>query len=491
MSRTVKRWARRIDEALDEQLVLVSGEGGHGPFEGDLRDYIRLVTRSFEFFPHIEVLTDTLERVAAGEITRLMVFMPPRHGKSETISRLFSGYFVSRFPDRDVGITSYSGELAYGFSRHARGFYEEGGGALSADASAIREWRSPAGGGLWAAGVGGPLTGRGFHLGIVDDPVRGAEEADSEAQRRKLQDWYSTVFHTRQEPGAAIIVVCTRWHEDDLAGWLLRREEEAREGWHILNFDAIHEPPDEDDEPRFPGSCTVEPDWREPGEPLCPQRFPLDDLERKRKVIGSRAWAALYQQQPQPPEGYLFKPAWFEIVDNAPVLGRRVRYWDTAGTDGRGDYTAGCLMSRSERDGTFYIEDVERGQWSPGKRDGHILRVAQGDYGPERRFVEIWLEEEAGVAGKDRTQATKRLLAGFSVRSERPTGSKEVRADPLAAQAEAGNVKLVRGDWNTAFLDELASFPHGRNDDQVDAAAGAFSKLAHWRGEVSTFEWIL
>jgi len=476
MSRTVKRWARRIDEALDEQLTFVSDRTGAGPFEGTFRDYIRLVSPRFEFYRHVDVLVDVLELVAAGVLLRVMVFMPPRHGKSETISRLFPGYYISRFPHREVGIASYSGELAYGFSRHARGLYEEAGGTLSADASAIREWRSPAGGGLWAAGVGGSLTGRGFHLGIVDDPVRGAEEADSEAQRRKLQDWYSTVFHTRQEPGAAIVSVQTRWHEDDLAGWLLAREPEALERWHVLDFDAIHEPSAEDDEPRFPASCSIEPDWREEGEALCPERFPLDVLEQKRSVIGPRAFEALYQQRPTPPEGHLFKRAWFEIVDSSPHDALRIRYWDTAGTEGRGDYTAGVLISKARRTGTFYIEDVVRGRWSPGKRDGHILHTAQMDK-LHRNNTRHGLEQEAGVAGLDRTHATIRLLAGFSVRANRPTGSKEVRADPLAAQAEVGNVKLVRGDWNTAFLDELAAFPHGKHDDQVDAASGAFADL--------------
>src|SRR5690606_24729533 len=196
MSRTVKRWARRIDESLDEQLAIVSGKSGHGPFEGDFREYIRLVSPRFQFYPHIDRLVDTLEHVASGEILRLMVFMPPRHGKSETATRLFPGYYVSKHPARFVGLTSYSGELAHGFSRHARDFFREGGGELSADASAIREWLTPAGGGLWAAGVGGPLTGRGFHLGIVDDPIRGAEEAESEGQRRKLHEWYANTFYT-------------------------------------------------------------------------------------------------------------------------------------------------------------------------------------------------------------------------------------------------------------------------------------------------------
>ena len=474
MSRTIKRWFRRLEDGLDEALEVVSGEDGSGPFEGTFREYIPLVSRRFKFFRHVDVLVDNLERVVDGSLRRLMVFMPPRHGKSECITRLFSGYFVSRFPEREVGMASYSGEMAYGFSRHARGFYEEGGGSLAPDASAIREWRTPAGGGLWAAGVGGPLTGRGFHLGIVDDPVRGSEEADSDSQRRKLHDWYTSVFHTRSEPDAALVVVCTRWHQEDLAGWLLNQEAEAQEGWHILHFDAIHE----EKSPEFPRTCTVQPDWREVGEALCPERFPLDVLEAKRRTMGTRAFGALYQQTPTPPDGLFFKGSWFETVDQSPDRARRIRYWDTAGSEGRGDYTVGVLMSK--HNGTFFVEDVVRGQWSPGRRDGHILATAEADRQRYGRCggVGVWLESEAGVAGADRTQATTRLLAGHSVRSERPTGSKVVRADPFAAQCESGNVKVVGGPWNTAFLDELCSFPYSRNDDQVDAASGAFNRLA-------------
>ena len=485
MSRTVNRWFRRIEDGLDEALEVVSGKDGRGPFEGTFRDYIRLVSKRFEFYRHVNVLVDNLERVANGELKRLMVFLPPRHGKSECITRLFSGFFISKFPELEVGIASYSGEMAYGFSRNARGFFEEGGGSLAADAHAVREWRTPAGGGMWAAGVGGPLTGRGFHLGIVDDPIRGSEESESETQRLKLHEWFRTVFSTRAEPDAAIIVVCTRWHQEDLAGWLLKQEDEAAEGWHILHLDAIHE----EEAPEFPESCTVEPDWREVGEALCPERYPIDVLEQKRRTMGTRNFAALYQQTPTPPDGLFFRGSWFKSVDQSPDRGQRIRYWDTAGTQDGGDYTVGVLMSK--HNGTSFIEDVVRGQWSPSRRDGHILATAEADRQRYSRCggVGIWVESEAGVAGSDRTQATIRLLAGHSVRSERPTGSKEIRADPFAAQAESGNVKIVRGDWNTAFLDELCSFPYSRHDDQVDAASGAFNKLAvRSVGRVGTFQ---
>jgi len=484
--RRLDSWLRRMRDDVADLNVTEAVEASE-PFGGTLRDYIGAVAPRFVEYEHVGRAIDVLQRVADGELDRVMVFMPPRHGKTELVSRLFTGYYVHRYPERWVGLSSYAAELAHGFSRRAKSFYQEGGGALSAEASAVKEWETPQGGGLWAAGARGPLTGRGFHLGIIDDPTKGPEDAESELQRLALQEWYRSVFRTRAEPGSAIVIVLTRWHDDDLAGWLLGREPMALERWHIVNFEALRE----EEDPVFPDSCAVEPDWREPGEPLCPERFSLERLEQTRRSIGPRAWASLYQQRPRPREGDFFRTSWFEAVDDVPHDAERVRYWDTAGTDGRGDYTVGVLMARAST-GTFYVEDVVRGQWSPGKRDEVIRHTAARDR--QRlgwRAPDIWLEEEAGVAGKDRTRATVKLLAGHTVRTERPTGSKEVRADPLAAQAEIGNVLLVRGDWNTAFLDELAAFPHGKNDDQVDAASGALSKVSATLGGFETMEFVL
>lgn len=481
----VVSWDRNVGRAVkairgDVESIRAAMEQAEGKRYESFREYTDAATRGrFEWYRHCQVVADRLQDVADGRIKRLMIFEPPRHGKTEQASRLFPGYILQRFPEKWVGITSYSGELARAFGRAARGHYREAGGVLSEEASAAREWETGQGGGAWSAGVLGTLTGRGFDWGILDDPIKSAEEADNELLREKLHEWYRTVFYTRAEPGAAIIIILTRWHPDDLAGWLLEREPEAKEGWHILNLPARAE-----EEPQeFPDTCTVEPDWRGPGEPLCPERFGDEALEGIEAAIGPRAWASLYQQRPTPREGLFFKGSWFERVDELPE-GQRytlVRYWDTAGTDGRGDYTVGVLMARGRDDGLFYVVDVVRGQWSPGQRDARIRATAERDRAAHGK-VTIWLEREAGVAGEDRTRATVAQLAGFTVKTERPTGSKEDRADPLEAQAEVGNVKLVRGEWNTAFLDELCAFPHAKHDDQVDAASGAFSKVSRPTG---------
>lgn len=262
----------------------------------DLKRFASAVNPKFQMYRHCAALAGCLERIASGELKRLMVFMPPRHGKSELVSRIFPAYFLYRNPHKWVGLASYSGELAFALSRAARAYYESQGRRLSAAASSMRQWETQAGGGLWSAGVGGPITGKGFHLGLIDDPLKNAAEASSATVRAKQKDWYQSTFYTRQEPGGALVLIMTRWDEDDLAGWLLSREESGleAEGWRIIHLPALAEAAP----PVVPESCTLEPDWRAPGQALCPERF---DAERLRKTMASvgRFYAqALYQQRP-------------------------------------------------------------------------------------------------------------------------------------------------------------------------------------------------
>lgn len=436
-------------------------------------EFIREVNPRFQFYAHAKQLIAVLQRVADGEIDRLLVFMPPRHSKSETVSRLFTAYYLYRYPARWVGLNSYAAELAYTLSRNARENYVTGGGLLNEDAYAVRHWETQAGGGLWAAGVGGPITGKGFSLGVIDDPLKNAEEAASTTAREKQKDWYRSTFYTRAEPDAAIVVIQTRWNEGDLSGWLLSEEESGDhepERWHVVNMPAIAE-----EKPReFPASCTVESDARPKGAALCPERYPMARLKKIEQRIGQYFWGALYQQRPTALEGGLFKRSFFDIVGAAPADARRVRYWDKAGSTGQdSDYTAGVLMA-VDADGVYTVQDVVRGQWSALERERIIRQTAELD----GRDVPIWVEQEPGSGGKESAQATVRSLAGWRVYAERVTGDKLTRAQPFAAQAEARNVRLVRGGWNSVFLDELTMFPNGRHDDQCDAASGAFAKLA-------------
>lgn len=435
------------------------------------RLFTRLANPRFTFYRHCELLADVLEKVANGEIKRLLIQLPPRHSKSEMISRLFTAYYLKKNPRRFVGINSYSAELAYTLSRASRENFIRCGGVVKDDVSAVKHWETPEGGGMWAAGVGGSITGKGFHLGLIDDPLKNSEEAASDTIREKQKEWYSSTFYTRGEPDAAIIVIQTRWHEDDLTGWLLSEESgEEPENWQIVCLPAIMEEPQE-----FPPNCTLEPDfrtWR--GEALCPERYAEPKLKKLRARIGEYHFDALFQQRPTSKKGLFFDVSRLEIVEAGPATPTaRVRGWDKAATAGDGDFTVGALVSK-DKDDIYYVEDVARGQWDTATRDRNIKQTAETD----GKKVKIRGEQEPGSGGVFQAQAFIKMLAGFSVKCEKATTAKEVRADSFSSQVNAGNVKLVRGDWNKAFIEELRKFPKGKHDDQVDAAALAFNAIA-------------
>lgn len=458
------------------------------------RKFTALVNPKYRFYKHCELLIAVLQRVADGEIKRLMIFTPPRHGKSETVSRLFSAYFLYRYPDYWVAVTSYSADLAHTLSRNSRENYLRAVGQVSDQASAVKQWETGAGGGLWAAGVGGQATGKGFHLGIIDDALKNAEEAASETIRARNQDWYQSTFYTREEPWSdtdphgAIINVQTRWHEDDLAGWLVEQErhaedDEERERWHIVNLPAIAEEPQPD---QFPASCTVESDWRQPGEALCPERRPATKLRAIAKKIGGYFFDALFQQRPTAKEGDFFKVGQFKIVDALPANLIRCRAWDLASTEGgTGARTVGVGVGKDEVTGLWYVWDCHGGRWSSDDVEKEIQQTAVLD----GVAVRIHLPQDPGQAGKAQAQQLVRKLSGYMVKAESVTGSKETRATAYSAQVNAGNFRLLKGDWNKSFIEVHRQFPRGKIKDEVDAAADGFNELA-LGGEFEQTDWL-
>ena len=229
--------------------------------------------------------------------------------------------------------------------------------------------------------------------------------------------------------------------------------------------------------------CRTSIGFRDPrsadGELLFPERFPRDVVERDKRVMGSYAVAGQNQQRPAPREGGMFKREWFDVVDAVPAQARRVRRWDFAATDpkeqrkksGDPDWTVGLLLS--EHQGIYYVEHIVRDQVSPAGVERMLHATAEQD----GKGVRVRLPQDPGAAGKSNAAHQIKLLAGWDVRAAPETGSKEVRATPVAAQAEAGNVKLVRGPWVEAFLEEVSMFPNAAHDDQVDALSGAFAEL--------------
>lgn len=386
-----------------------------------------------------------------------MVFAPPRHGKSELVSRKLPAYFIGRYPDRQVISTGYGDDFVQEFGRDVRNLVSSPeysalfpSVVLAPDSRSKARWNiANRRGAYLAAGVGGQITGRGAHLLVIDDPVKDRKEANSEIERQSVWDWYRAVAYTRLEENAAIILTLTRWHEDDLAGRLLQAEQNDGQKWEKLIFPALDEK----------------------GEALWPQKFPKEVLEETRLVLGAYEWEALYQGHPAPLEGALFKPDQIQFLDAEPAGVRWVRGWDFAATAGEGAYTAGVKMGNwNDRP---VIADVVRLQGSPDQVERTLVATASRD-GNE---CEVHIPQDPGQAGKAQVQYFTSKLIGYRVKSSPETGDKVTRASPLAAQVNVGNVYMVRGAWNRAFIEELRMFPNGTYKDQVDSASRAFAAI--------------
>lgn len=447
--------ASEIESAHDQARARVTTQHRDTLATGPVRPWLEAASPRMRWdWRHLVYIEQALDRVTAGKTKRLMLFLPPRHGKSELATVRYPVYRLERDPETRVIVGAYNATLARKFSRKARRIARERL-ALSDDRTAVEDWETTRGGGVRAVGVGDGVTGQGGNLIIIDDPVKSREEADSETYRDRVWEWYTDDLYTRLEPGGAIVLIMTRWHEDDLAGRILGSEDAA--AWDVISLPAF--------------ALEDDPLGRKLGEALCPDRFDEAALADIKRV--TTGFDALYQQAPTPKAGEMFDPAWFEVVRAAPALATRVRGWDKAATAGDGDWTVGCRLSRTPQ-GVFYIEHIERGQWGPGAADQTIRNTAVLD----GVAVHQHGEQEPGASGKRDAAAFIRMLTGFSVSAEPSSGDKVIRARPFASQAEAGNVKIVAGPWVRAFLEELRQFPRGKNDDQVDAASIAFNKLA-------------
>lgn len=407
--------------------------------------------------------------VVDGEIDRLMIFAPPRHGKSQMTTIRWPAWRLAKSPEMRIVLAAYNQHFCNNFSRAVRRIaapYVH----FSPEMKQVEHWETEQGGYVKAVGVGAGITGMGADLILIDDPVKSREEANSLAYRDRVWNWYKDDLWTRQEPGCAIVVIQTRWHEDDLSGRLLAEAEQEGEDWTVLSLPALSE---------GDGDLLGRPE----GQALCPARYDEKWLNRAKSTLHN-SFYALYQQRPRPKEGSFFKREWFKnVVDFRQIPTKwksLVRYWDKAITEGGGDYTVGSLVGRSHDD-YYYLIDIERGKWSLRARNERMELVTRRDRDYFGR-VETWVEEEPGSGGKESAQHSIALLGGFNVRAEKVTGKKEDRAEPFAAQAEAGRVLMVKAGWNLGFLDEACDFPVGKFDDQIDATSGAFNKCCARRG---------
>jgi predicted phage terminase large subunit-like protein len=426
-------------------------------------------------FPHLALIQEALERITRGELRRLMLFLPPRHGKSELVTIRYPVYRLEREPKLRVIVAAHSADLAQTFSRLGRSLARERL-FMSDERSAVEEWQTKAGGGLRPVGVQTGVTGRGADLIVIDDPVAGYADAQNEKRRNLTWEWYRNDLHTRTSKGAAILLIQTRWHEDDLAGRILRSDEGAN--WEVIRIPAYAETQEErDDWARKHGRPAGEADplVREAGEPLCPELIPVEELERQRRTLGPNAFSALYQQTPHPSAGGMFQREWFRVIEATPNI-RFVRFWDCAGKAGpNNSYTAGALLGR-DIFGKWYLKHMIRGKWDYPDAKRVILTTAATD----GRNTPIGIEETANGLALLPDLRRDPAAAGYSITAIKVRGDKVARAGPWASLAMGGVFHLMAGGWCEAFMDEAQAFPFGHYEDQIDAVSGAHEMLIRY-----------
>jgi predicted phage terminase large subunit-like protein len=420
---------------------------------------------------HIDAIADHLEAVTAGEIRALVINMPPRHMKSLTVSVFWPVWEWATNPERRWLFASYALSLSIRDSLKCRRLIESpwfqerwaDRFQLTSDQNVKARFDNNHTGYRIATSVGGAATGEGGDRIVVDDP-HNVQEAESEAVRSATLTWWDEVMSTRlndPKTGAKVIVM-QRCHERDLSGHVLEQG-----GYQHLCLPA-----------EFDGRRTVTSiGWSDPrrqqGELLWPARYGRPELDALKRALGSYGTAGQLEQRPAPRGGGLFQRQWFPIVTALPASGLEwCRFWDVAGTEHGGDFTVGTKVARS-RDGVYYVVDVQRGQWSAGEVEQRMVQAATMD-GPHVRIRE---EREPGSSGKAVIATRTKTLAGYDYRGVPATGQKEIRWQPFAAQAEAGNVKLLKGGWVDDWLRELEVVPFAEHDDQADSAAGAFNDL--------------
>ena len=427
---------------------------------------------------HLTKLNALLVDVEQGRLRRLIIQMPPRHGKSLFVSQHFAAWYLANHPDRFVMLASYADHLARRFSRAARDEFAEwspmlGGVKLSDDVSARSDWQTTTGGGMFAAGVGGSFTGRGASIGIIDDPVKNYMEAQSRTSKESVWDFYTSSFYTRLTPkDNAVIAIMARWAEDDLVGRLIASWKAEKTAFEVVDLPAIAE--DDDD--------TV---GRRKGEALWPSAgWTVERLEEVRRELGTRQFRALYQGRPSKGEGAVFQRSWFRyftLTENAVVLIgpmgvpiasyartslRVFQMVDLAVTVGGGDYFVdGTFAVCPQRE--LLVLDIYRAQIAGSQQLG-VLQANWRKWGATR----IGIESQGYQASLVQAAVAQGLPAVPITRSRGQ--SKELRSYGVAARYEAGAVYHLRhAAWLGEFERELEDFPNGAHDDQVDVLSDA------------------
>lgn len=437
---------------------------------------------------HIDAICDYLEAVkrgindkdATGAIRRLIINIPPRMMKSLTVSVGFPAWIWIDCPSFRALFASYAQDLSTRDSVKTRNvimspWYQRNWGsrfALSGDVNLKTRFENDKTGFRLATSVGGVATGEGASGIFIDDPINVKDSLSfTEKALQEVDDWFDMVIQTRlnDQKTGFIVVIMQRCHHKDLTGHIIAKELGYEHLCLPMRYESNH-----------PHLWAADPRTIE-GDLLCPERMGKTEVDRLEKAMGPYATAGQNQQRPAPREGGIVKRAWFQIVGAAPTeVARRLRWWDMAATEQKAgndpDWTAGARVSMTE-DGVAYVEHVVAERESAFLVEKVVKTTAMAD----GLDVDIWMEQEPGSAGKALIGVYSRKLSGlggFKFRGELSTGSKETYVDVLAGAMEAGNVFWVRGPWLEGVIDQACGFPNADHDDEIEAVAKAYCKLA-------------
>lgn len=412
---------------------------------------------------HHRLIARKLEAVARGEIKRLMIQMPPRHGKSMLASEFFPAWYLGWHPEHQIIHATYGQTLADGFGRKIRNLMAEPlhgavfpGISLADDSQSAARFHTNKQGVYHAVGIGGGATGKGAHLLLIDDPVKDREEAESEVFRERNKDWYKSVAYTRLMPDAAVVIIQTRWHEDDLSGWIL--EEHAHEGWDVLSLPAI----DEDDNA------------------LWPEAYPIERLRVIEKTLGPKDFQALYQQSPRPVEGAEFKRNWIQYYSNLNPLGMNtvILVDPASGRRKKNDFTSMWVLGLGS-DGNRYVLDIVRDKLNLTERAARLFNLHR-----KWKPAEVRYEQYGMMADIEHIRSEMDLRSyRFAITEVGGATRKEDRIRRLVPVFQKGRIwfphQLMYTDKSGEVRDlvhdfietEYLSFPVARHDDMMDGLA--------------------
>lgn len=462
---------------LEAEAVLQFRNAGE-----NLLDFTRFTFPNYVTNWHHEVVAAKLDAFLRGDIRRLMIFQPPRTGKSELVTRRLPAFALGQNPNLRIIAASYSGDLANSFNADAQRIMESAryqarfphlhlptiskfrnkdkfkqtGGEVEI---LVPDMEKPGYGkkaGFYkTVGVGGSLTGFGFDIGIIDDPFKNRKEADSTVTREAVYNWYASTFLTRAEKNARFLLTMTRWHDDDLAGRLLKKG-----GWEVITL------------PHLKDEVYRDYDPREHGEILWEWKFGAEDIEFMRTEGGPREWASIHQQNPQQEGGNIVKREWWKFYEKLPKrFDQVIQSWDFTFKDSTSsDYVVGGVWGRKGPD--KYLIDVVRRQ--AGFIESVSMIQTLSAKHPEA-YTKLIEDKANGPAIID---TLKRKMSGVVGFNPDKHGSKEARAHAVSGQIEAGNVWLPKdAPWVHDYIEEWSAFPNGKYADQVDMTTQALIKM--------------